>query len=301
MALFLLGLAVAFVGALLLASGSELQSHAVYRAEGRWATFLRSPRWMLGLLLLTVAVSTNFIALALTPVSAVQSMSVVALAASAAFGGLTGRVAMTRAGVVCVLLCIAGILGFIAILATHPATTAPTLDMRTQLLIAVAILAVLTTTGLGAAVFGRRTSKRGARVFGLTVVAMLFGSVTTVFKALVTLVLAHGFVATISDLTTLFALVVVAAGGVVANLLLQRSHRFFPVPVVVAALTTIDPLTAAVVGIGVLGEATLTVPSGIGLALCGAVACVGVAGVSRLRRTEAPRSASAPTPHLSHR
>lgn len=298
---FFLGLAVAFGGALLLASGSELQSRAVYRVGGRWRSFLISPRWLLGLLLLGIAVTTNFIALALTPVSAVQSMSVVALAASAAFGGIAGRVAMTRTGILSVLLCISGILGFIAILATHPAEGTPALDSHTQLLGATVILAALSAFGLGAVILGRRTPHPGARLFGLVIGAMLFGSITTVFKTIVTLVLVQGLVPVVTDSRVLLGLGTVAAGGIVANVLLQRSHRFFPVPVVVAALTIVDPLTAAVVGISVLGEATLTLLPTIGLILCSAVACIGVAGVSRLHRTAiADPVPASPADRVSH-
>jgi hypothetical protein len=296
---FFLGLAVAFGGALLLASGSELQSRAVYRVGGRWRSFLLSPRWLLGLLLLGTAVSTNFIALALTPVSAVQSMSVVALATSAAFGGITGRVAMTRTGVASVLLCIIGILGFIAILATHPADGTPALDPRAQLLVTTVILAALTAFALGAVILGRGTSHPGARLWGLVIGAMVFGSITTVFKTIVTLVLEQGLVPVLIDSSVLLALGIVTTGGIVANVLLQRSHRFFPVPVVVAALTIVDPLAAAVVGISVLGEASLTVLAAIALILCGAVACIGVAGISRLDRTSADPVPAAPTDHFS--
>ncbi|WAA65621.1 hypothetical protein [Microbacterium oxydans] len=298
---FFLGLLVAFGGALLLASGSELQSRAVYESEGRWCTFTRSPRWLLGLLLLGVAVSTNFIALALTPVSAVQSMSVVALAASASFGALAGRVTMTRAGVLSVLLCMIGILGFVAILATHPASGAPALDHHAQLVVTTVILAGLTALGGSAVLLGRRSSVTGARVFGLIMGAMVFGSITTVFKTIVTLVLEDGLVVTLTQPATLLGLGTVALGGLVANLLLQRSHRFFPVPVVVAALTIVDPLAAAVVGIVVLGEVSLTLPAIAGLIACGAIACVGVAGVSRLRRkTIRPAPASVPESPVSH-
>ncbi len=298
---FFLGLAVAFGGAVLLASGSELQSRAVYQAGGRWRTFLISPRWLLGLLLLGVAVSTNFIALALAPVSAVQSMSVVALAASAAFGGVAGRVAMTRAGVASVVLCIIGILGFIAILGTHPATGTPSLDPHTQFLVAAVILLALTVFGVIAAILGRTASHPGARLSGLVIGAMVFGSITTVLKTIVTLVLRDGFIPVLTAPDILLGLGVVAVGGIVANVLLQRSHRFFPVPVVVAALTIVDPLTAAVVGITVLGEAALTLLPALGLILCGALACIGVAGVSRLHRTSEHAQASPiPAGHLSH-
>lgn len=298
---FFLGLAVAFTGALLLASGSELQSRAVHRVGGRWRSFLAAPRWLLGLLLLGTAVSTNFIALALAPVSAVQSMSIVALAISAAFGALAGRIAMTRIGAVSVLLCIISVLGFISILAAHPAEREPALGAHAQLLVSAVILAVLSACGVGAVILGRRTPRTGARLSGLVLGAMVFGSITVVFKTIVALVLAHGAAPVVTDPAVLLGFGIVGAGGIVANVLLQRSHRFFPAPVVVAALTVVDPLTAAVIGLTVLGEATLTLLPTVGLLLCGALACVGVVGVSRLQRiaVDDPRPAPA-AQQLSH-
>ncbi len=283
---FMLGLAVAFLGAVLLASGSEMQSRAVFQSGGRWLSFLRSPRWLIGLLLLGVAVSTNFVALALAPVSAVQAMSVIALAASAAYSGLMGRVSMTRANLLSVLVCILGVLGFIAILAAHPSDGPSALAAPQQLVIATTILATLSALGLGAVILGRNSRSVGLRFFGLFIGAMTFGSITTVFKVLVSIVLARGFAAALTDSNALFGLGVIAIGGVVANVLLQRSHYAFPAPVVVAALTTIDPVTAAVIGITVIGEAALTVVPTSGLILCGVTACIGVIGVSQLTRTD---------------
>ncbi len=283
---FLLGLAVAFCGALLLASGSELQSRAVYTAGGRWRSFLRSPRWLIGFLLLGIAVSTNFIALALAPVSAVQAMSVVALAASAAYGGVVGRVKLTRTNLLSVLICILGVLGFIAILAAHPPRGSAALSSHQQLFIATTIVAALAALGLGIVVLGRNARSQGHHLFGLVVGAVTFGSITTVFKAFVSIALKQGLVSALTDSTALIGLGAAATGGLVANLLLQRSHYSFPAPVVVAALTTIDPVTAAAIGITVFGEAALTIVPSLGLILCGASACLGVIGVSRLNRTE---------------
>ena len=300
---FFLGLVVAFGGALLLATGSELQSRAVYGANGRWRTFLRRPRWLFGLALLGLAVSTNFIALALAPVSAVQAMSVVALAASAAFGAGTGRVLMTRPGTWSVALCIIGVLGCIAVLASHPPTGSHALAPDEQLALTTLILAGTTLLGVCALGVGRLAPGVGTRLLALIAGATIFGSITTVFKAIVTLVLDHGLLATLAASGTVLGLGCVAVGGIMANVLLQRSHQHFPTPVVVAALTIVDPLTAAVIGITVLDEATLTAPASAVLIGCGVLACLGVAGVSRLRRSTAPPESPrlATGPHPAHR
>ncbi|RGE22760.1 hypothetical protein [Leucobacter sp. wl10] len=293
---FLLGLTIALGGALVMAAGSELQSQAVLAAGGRWRSFLRSPRWLTGLALLGAAVGTNFAALALTPVSAVQSVSIVALAASAAFGAATRRVVVTRGAVLSIGLCAVGILGFVSLVAAHRAPGGGQADPRAQLLATTAILAALTAVGLAATLTGRGREGEGVRLMGLVAAAAVFGSVTTVFKTLVELVLDRGSASALGDPAALGALGVVATGGVVANVLLQRSHRGFPAPVVVAAITIVDPLTAAVIGISVLGEVRPSWAVAAGLLAFGATACAGVVGVSRIRRRAPPAREHDPPP-----
>lgn len=281
---FFLGLAVAFGGALLMAIGSELQSRAVHEAHGQWRRFLIDRRWYAGLLLLGAAISTNFIALALAPVSVVQAVSIVALAASAGFGGFSGRVQITRNGLLSIALCILGILGFIIIMSAHTGETSSGEELSTQLTRVTTILATCAGVAIGVLVIRGLLHRYAIRVLGLLMSAMVFGSITTVFKMLVTRIMADGFGDTLSAPTVLLSIGVVVAAGVVANILLQSSHQFFPTPVVITAITIIDPLTAAVVGITVLGEASLTPMAISGLAFSGAIACLGVLGVSRLRR-----------------
>lgn len=284
---FLLGLLVAFAGATLLATGSELQSQAVYRAHGRWGAFVRTPRWLCGLALLAIAISTNFIALALTPVSAVQSVSVVALAVSALIGALTGRVVVDRGIVVSIFLCGVGILGLVAVIATNPGP-AQHADLPGQLAGVTSIVTLLTAVGVVVAIGCRHPTCRAVQLAGLIIGAAVFGSITTVFKVVVSLVLADGFAPTLRNPLVDLALGVVVVGGVVANILLQRVHRVFPAPAAVAGLTVVDPLTAAVIGLSVLGEARLTPVAGTLLAMFGVIAFTGVLGLGRLRRR--PRS-----------
>src|SRR5699024_114296 len=78
----LAGLSIALVGALLLATGMDLQSRAVQAADGRSREWLRDHWWWAGVALLGSAVGTNLVALALAPVSAVQSVNIIALAVS---------------------------------------------------------------------------------------------------------------------------------------------------------------------------------------------------------------------------
>ena len=250
---FVFGLAVALGGALLLAGGSEMQSRAVFEAGGRWRVFALSPRWWIGLLLLGTAVSSNFVALALAPVTVVQSVSIhVALAVSVAFAHVSGRARVGLAGAGAAGLCAIEIVGFVVLVGGAVADD-PGGDPVGDLSAVTAILAALATLGLFAVAAGasRRATQapRWALGLGLITAPLVFGSITTVFKVLVALVCQDGVSALAAGSGPFLALATVAAGGIIANVLLQRSHHRFAAPVVVAAITIVDPLTAAVMGL----------------------------------------------------
>lgn len=289
---FLLGLCVAFCGALLLAAGSELQSGAVYTNDGRWARFIRSPRWLLGLALLATAVSTNFIALALAPVSAVQAMSIVALAASAAFGVLSGRVVVSPQAKVAIVAAMTGAAGFITVIATHRGEDARA-DLDQQLTLVLTILAALALGGAALAYLNRNSLERSRHMAGVIAGSMAFGGITAVFKVLVELVLREGLDTVATAPSTLIAVLALVAGGVVGAVHLQRAHQVLPAPTVVASLTITDTLTVAVIGTFVLGETALSPSSAVLLLGFGCLAIAGVIGSRGLRRhSEGPSSPS---------
>ncbi|QPK81189.1 hypothetical protein G7Y41_09170 [Schaalia sp. ZJ405] len=281
---FLLGLAVALLGAVLLASGSEMQSRAVYVARGRWTVFLRNPRWILGMLLLGTAICTNFIALALAPISAIQSMSIVALAASAVFGAAVGRIRLTRAIIAAVIASMIGILGFISVIATHQGAQGHA-NYDGQLPRALAIQAGIAAIGAVVTLVGRTRTDRPSRLFGLIVGAAEFGSITAVFKVLVRLVVRDGFSDVFTRTLALLAIGSIAIGGVIAIAQLQLAHKALPAPTVVAGLTITDTITAAIIGTLVLKESALTTGSATVLIICGTIAIGGVIGMRNLKRT----------------
>ncbi|MDR2372603.1 MAG: hypothetical protein LBD77_00570 [Bifidobacteriaceae bacterium] len=293
MAGFLLGLAVALGGALLLASGSELQSAAVYSAPGGWRGFVKSPRWLWGAALLGTAVCTNFIALALAPISAVQSMSIVALAASAAFGALTGRIQADRRAVWSIVACVAGISGFITVIAANPGLK-PRFELDRQLPAVFLIQAVVAVVGLAMAGVTRTRTSRPLRFAGLIVGAVGFGATTGVLKVIVGLVLRDGIGNVLTRPLAVLALLSTAVGAAVAGAHVQMAHRVLPAPTVVAGLTITDTITAATIGTLVLRESALTLGAAILLFLAGSVAFGGVIGLRKLRRKSESTDSAAP-------
>lgn len=296
---FFVGLAVALGGALLLAGGSELQSRAVYVADGRWSRFIRNPFWLLGLLLLGVAVSTNFIALALAPISAVQSMSIVGLAASTTYGAITGRIRVTPQVKLSVVACLVGILGFIVVIASHRTDVAHH-DLERLLPIVMAIQIIVAAAGVVIACVSRRTTDKTTHMAGLIMAAVEFGTITATFKVLVGLVLAHGLGEVLSRPVTILALLFVAIGGAIAGTQFQLAHRVLPAPTVVAGLTITETLTAAAIGTLLLQESALTPEAGLLVLLFGGIAIGGVVGMRNLQRTTDVPACPEPELAVSH-
>ena len=294
---FVIGLLVAFAGALLLAGGSELQSRAVFAAAGAWSAFVRNPRWILGLALLGTAVTTNFVALALAPIAAVQSMSIVALAASTAFSAATGRIVVTHQVKLSIVACLVGILGFIWVISQHPAR-ADTADIDRQLIIVMMIQVGMAIACLVVAGIGGQRNGTTPRIAALIAASMQFGTITGVFKVLVGLTLRDGVAAVITSPMGVLALLGLAAGAAIAGAQFQFAHKVLPAPTVVAGLTITETLTAAAIGILVLGESALTPVGAALLLLSGSIAVGGVLGLRGLRRTEAAEIGGAGVPSV---
>lgn len=284
MAGLILGLCIALMGALVLAGGSELQSRAVHTAHGEWRAFIKSPSWILGLILLGTAVATNFIALALAPIAAVQSMSVVALAASALFGVATRQIAVTPRVRLAIAACLVGALGFIAVVATHPSRVSHP-DLDRQLMVVLIIQAALAAACLIVAILDHGDGDRWTRLGGLVVAAMEFSAITAVFKVLVGLVLRDGLMEVLTRPASIVALGMISLGGLAAGTRLQSAHTVLPAPAVVAGLTITDTITAAALGTVVLREHTLTETAVVLILLFGSIAIGGVVGLKDLQRT----------------
>lgn len=296
----LAGLGIGLVGALLLATGMYLQSRAVQAADGRSREWLRDRGWCVGAALLGSAVGTNLVALALAPVSAVQSVNIIALAVSTLLAARTRPGVLTRRTLLAVAACLTGVLGFVAVLSAHPADPAGH-DLGAQRTAAMTILAVLVLFAGVAWLSGRRparsdgsgtdraetdmTRSRSAgpstagALVGPVAAAMVFASVTTVVKVHVDLVLGQGLPAVLEDPLTLLAALLLLLGGALASMLLQRAHRDLAAPTVVAGTTLTDTLTVAVIGILVLGESAPTPLASVLLLICAAVAVLGVLGL----------------------
>lgn len=279
------GLLIALGGAGLLAAGSELQSRSVVDAGGRVSRYLRSRRWLAGAGLLGIGVASNLLALALAPVSVVQSMGIAALVCSVAYGAATGRIVVTARVVVSGVLAIGGVAGTVALITGHPN---PEPSAVTELLPALTVVVLAAGAALLAALLVVRAwtadLPRGLDAVVLVLGAAGFGCTTTVLKVVVSSVQQRGAQAALTDPHVWGILAAWLCVGVLANLAVQRSYGRFPTATVVAGMTIVDPTIAAIVGVGVLGEAQWGLAGSLAFGGLIALAAIGVIGLTRIDR-----------------
>jgi drug/metabolite transporter (DMT)-like permease len=287
-----LGIPVALVGAVFLAIGSQLQQYGVAKVESRGSggprvglrvgellALARRPSWLLGTLLLGLAIVFQLFSLYLAPLTVVQPLGAVALVITVLVNARVTRKRLDAAAVRAVLLCVLGVGTFVGI-AAMTTTTVPIQD--TQLVIVVAILiVVLAIFGIGFAVL-RKTLRRLFYVVGA---GMLFGFVATLAKVLITriqTILQAGFHLVFADWLTVVCFVGLVAAALLGSYFVQTAYSTGSPSVVVAGLTVLDPMVGVTIGIVVLGEAAAA-PwwAAIVFALAGLVAVLGVYRLSR--------------------
>ncbi|MFB9746922.1 DMT family transporter [Leifsonia shinshuensis] len=274
----LLGIPVALVGAVFLSIGAQLQHHGVAKVEAQTqdassglsvrqlGLLLARPSWVIGTLLLGLAIVFQLVSLKLSPIILVQPLGVVGLVITSVLNARVSGVKLNRQSIIAITLCVGGVGAFVIIAAIfardQPVTTQ-------ALVIILIILAVV-----------------------LIVFALLFWFLRHRFKAIIYIVGAgvlYGFVATLAKvvidrisnqewdwLLVLCIVALLAAAGLGAYFV-QNAYSSGPPDLVIAGLTVIDPLVAVTIGIVVLNEAA-GAPwwAMLGFAITGAVAIYGV-------------------------
>jgi drug/metabolite transporter (DMT)-like permease len=282
-----LGIPVALIGAVFLAIGSQLQQHGVAKVGsrepmrarvglrvGQLLALARRPSWLFGTLLLGLAIVFQLFSLYLAPLTVVQPLGAVALVITVLVNARASKERLDAASVRAVLLCVVGVGAFVGV-AAMTTTTVPI--QNTQLVIVLAILAVvLGTLGTGFAL-KRESLPRLSYVVGAGV---LFGFVATLAKVLITRVqtiFQTGFHLVFADWLTVVCFVGLVAAALLGSYFVQTAYSTGSSSLVVAGLTVIDPLVGVTIGIVVLGEASAA-PwwASIVFALAGLVAVLGV-------------------------
>ncbi|WP_460772627.1 DMT family protein [Microbacterium sp. GXF7504] len=296
----LAGIALAVGSAAALAVGNLLQARGVRIMEHRTADghgskvghLLRNRAWLLGAVLLGVAILLQLGSLTFAPLIVVQPIGVAALVFTAIATALSTHRRPSAQVVRAIALCVLGVAAFVTVAALVSTQRAITDGQLAAVLLV--LVGVLVATGV--IVWAGRTHQ------AQPVLWVLLGGVFSAFVATLgktvilrvqTLLQAGSFAWNLDDLLTLGCLVGIAVAGGLSIWFVQLAHAHNRPESVVAGLTVIDPAVAVVLGITILGEAAgaplWAIPAFI---VAGAVAVSGVFALSRAQQ-EAPAGASA--------
>ena len=280
----LLGIPLALAGAVFMSLGAQYQHRGVEKVErlsgsdgatglsmNQIKRLLTRPSWLVGTLMLGLAVICQLAALAVAPLIVVQPLGAIALVITTLLNArITGH-APTRQSLTAIFACVGGIFIFVFFAAIYAVEKEIT---NTELFTILAILLVVIIL-LGACWLILRHRMRA--LFYVVGAGILYGFVATLAKAVITRVQDGAF-----DWITLVCVVALIAAAAVGAYFVQTAYSSGPPDLVIAGLTVVDPLVAVLIGVIVLGEADAA-PTWVMFAflISGAIAVWGVIGLAR--------------------
>ena len=274
----LIGIPLALLGAVFMSFGAQYQHRGVQKVEretalasaglsgGQLLRLLRRPSWVLGTVMLGLAIASQLGALSFAPLILVQPIGAVSLVITTLLNARISGHRPTRSSIIAIVLCVGGILVFVtiaALFARHTSVSDP------QLITVLLILAVVVVVvgGLWLAL-----RKRARALFYIVAAGVVYGFVATLAKIVISRIQSGDF-----EWLTLLCVLALLVGTAVGAYFVQTAYASGPPDLVIAGLTVIDPIVAIVIGLAVLGEAE-GAPWGAyaGFAVAGALAISGV-------------------------
>lgn len=284
------GILLALAGAVLLALGAQFQhagvSHVDDPDDGRSSLSIRQilrlvlrPAWLIGSLLIGLSVVFQLTSFTFAPIIVVQPVGVVGLIITSIVNARVSHVRLGRRSIRSIVLCVVGV----AIFVTIAAFTAQSKPIReTQLIAILIVLGVIIALFATALVLLRHRFTPMMYVVGAGV---LFGFVATLAKVVIDRVktlLTQSITLGPTEILTIGCVVLLILAAVLGWYFQQSAYANGPPDLVVAGLTVIDPFTAVVIGVVILGEAAeaplWAIPA---LVVAGAIAVFGVVQLAR--------------------
>lgn len=269
---------VALIGAVFLSLGAQFQARGVKRVEARLGKqskglsvrhvlgLISSGYWVLGTIMLGVAVVLQLISITYAPLIVVQPLGAVALVITTWFSSRSSGVPLGRAARRAVWTCIIGVGLFVAIAAFVGHESPIT---RAQLVTVLIILAVVLVLVL---VSFRVVAKHKSALYYIIGAGVLYGFVATLAKVTLNRFVNHTF-----DWLTVLAIIGVIVAASLGGYFVQNAYSAGSADLVIAGLTVVDPIVAVGIGVIVLGEAA-GAPSFavVGFVVAAAIAVTGV-------------------------
>jgi hypothetical protein len=253
-----LGIPIALVGAVFLALGAQFQSRGVAKVEassgvlatsglnrGHLLALLSRPSWVVGTVMLGLAIVLQLISLGIAPLIVVQPLGAVALVITAILNARMTKSSLGPRSIRAITLCVGGV-GLFVLFAALFAKETP-ISTRQLVIILVILAVVLVVFGVGFA-YLRRRFKAIAYILGAGV---LYGFVATLAKVVIVRIRTGDF-----EALTVVCVVALITAAAVGAYFVQNAYASGPPDLVIAGLTVVDPLVAVGIGVIVLGEAS---------------------------------------------
>ncbi|WP_224760743.1 DMT family transporter [Salinibacterium sp. ZJ450] len=274
-----MGILIAFLGGVFLALGAQFQHRGVSKVEishGNGAkqglsvrqlqALLARPSWVIGTVMLGLAIVMQLIALAFAPLIVVQPIGVVALVITSILNARVTAVRLDGRSIGAIVMCVGGVAVFVSI----AAVTATEHRIGTQQLTIILIILGAVVVAYAIAFAFLRQHMRA--IFYIIGAGVLYGFVATLAKSVLTRIITGDF-----DWLTFFAVVVLLGATALGGYFVQTAYSVGAPELVIAGLTVVDPMVAVVIAVVVLGEASQApLWAVIGFVLAGAVAIAGV-------------------------
>jgi drug/metabolite transporter (DMT)-like permease len=289
-----LGIPIAIVGSIFLALGAQFQHRGVGKVDAATApedraglnirqliSLARRPSWLIGTLLLGLAIVLQLWSLFLAPLTVVQPLGAIALVITSIVNARVSHTKLDRPSIRAIAFCVGGI-GIFVTIAAMTTTSVPLHD--TQLIVVLIILGVVLVTAALVFAFFR---KKFTTIFYIVGAGILFGFVATLAKVdidRVHTIVQNGFHLQPGDGLTIVCLFGLILAALLGSYFVQTAYSSGPPDLVVAGLTVIDPLVGVTIGIVVLGEASQAPLWAAGVfVVAGAIAIYGVFQLSKHR------------------
>jgi drug/metabolite transporter (DMT)-like permease len=278
-----IGIPIALVGAIFLSLGAQFQHRGVTKVEAnthdadkglsvrQLMALLSRPSWVIGTLMLGLAIVFQLTSLGFSPIIVVQPLGAVALVITAILNSRISHVKLNRSSIISIVLCVGGV-GLFVLVAAFTAVDKPV--TTEDLIIILIVLAIVLLLFAATFVFLRKRFKAIAYIVGAGV---LYGFVATLAKVVISRIFQAHF-----EWLTVLALAGLLAAAALGGYFVQNAYASGPPDLVIAGLTVIDPLVAVAIGIIVLGEASQApLWATFAFLASGLVAILGVFGLAR--------------------
>lgn len=278
------GIPIALVGAAFMSFGAQYQSRGLNKVEvltGESASsglsfkhmlgLLGRPSWVIGTILLGLAVVFQIGALSFSPLIVVQPLGVVAMVITAMLNSRITGIKLPKRALVSLCMCVGGIVTFVTV-AAFTASDYPVTDAK--LITILVIFAIVFAVALIGFLVLRH---KAVALFYIVGAGVLYGFVATFAKIMIGRFMQNEF-----EMLSWICVLALALGGLLGMLFVQNAYSSGPPDLVIAGLTVVDPLVAILIGIIVLHEAVgAPVWAMICFVITGVIALIGVIGLAK--------------------